>query len=139
MAALFVGGSLRGAAADELALQARLIWGTDPGSTKTDGLKDLDATTKAKLKKVFKWEEYYLVQKKSFRVAPTVSHRLRMSPKCELEVQNLGRSHIEVKLFGEGKLVVRKKQVIKPGELLVLAGDDKNDTAWFVILTLQSP
>ena len=139
MVALWIGGSLRVAAADELTLQARLIWGTDPGATQTKGLKDLDAATKAKLKKVFKWEEYYLMHQKTVRVTPAVSQRLRMSTKCELEVHNLGRSHIEVKLFGEGKLVVRKKQVIKAGELLVLAGDDKNNTAWFVILTLKTP
>ena len=39
------------------------------------------------------------------------------------------------KLYGQGKMVVRKTQKIKAGELLVLAGDDKNDTAWFVVLS----
>jgi len=61
--------------------------------------------------------------------------RVRMSEKCEIEVENLGDSTVEVKLFGEGKMVVRKKQALPTGELLVLAGEDKNDTAWFVVLT----
>jgi hypothetical protein len=41
-----------------------------------------------------------------------------------------------VKLYGKGKLTVRKTQKINRSELLVLAGDDKNDTAWFVVLSL---
>jgi multidrug efflux pump subunit AcrA (membrane-fusion protein) len=59
-----------------------------------------------------------------------------MSAKCEVEVENQGDSQVEVKLFGEGKMVVRKRQALKAGELLVLAGDDKDNNAWFVILTL---
>ena len=58
-----------------------------------------------------------------------------MSDDCEIEVQNLGNSSIEVKLYGKGKLAVRKTQKISPSELLVLAGDDKDDTAWFVVLS----
>ena len=59
-----------------------------------------------------------------------------MSDQCEIEVQSLGNASVELKLYGQGKMVVRKTQKIKAGELLVLAGDDKNDTAWFVVLSL---
>ena len=58
-----------------------------------------------------------------------------MSDHCEIEVDNFGNSSIEVKLYGKGKMVVKKTQKIKPGELLIFAGDDKNDTAWFVVLS----
>jgi len=43
-----------------------------------------------------------------------------------------------VKIFGEGKHLRTVRQPIPPGEMLVLAGDDKNDTAWFVVLTNTS-
>ena len=46
-------------------------------------------------------------------------------------------SGFEVELIGEGKKLVQKRQAIKAGELVVLAGPDKNDTAWFVILHQQ--
>jgi hypothetical protein len=36
-------------------------------------------------------------------------------------------------------MVVKKRQGLTPGELLVLAGDDKDDTAWFVVIRLQQP
>ena len=60
---------------------------------------------------------------------------VKMSDDCKIEVQNLGNASIEVKLYGKGKLAVRKTQKISPSELLVLAGDDKDDTAWFVVLS----
>ena len=121
----------------ELSLQARLLWGTDTGKPKgQEQLKELDAATRQKLKGVFKWKDYYEVERQDFRVLPASKKRIRLSPKCEVEVENQGDAQVAVNLYGEGKLVVKKRQVIKQGELLVLAGDDKNDTAWFVILAL---
>jgi hypothetical protein len=57
-----------------------------------------------------------------------------MSAKCNLEVEYLGNSNVELKLFGKGKMVVSKRQTISLGEIAVLAGPDENDTAWFVVL-----
>jgi len=126
------------AAAGELNLQAQLIWGTDGEKPEDKKLTELDAVTKKKLKGVFKWKNYFEVNQQAFKVAASGSKRVRMSPKCELVVERLGGSTasplIEVVLYGEGNLVGRTKKILKIGELMVLAGDDKNDTAWFVLL-----
>ena len=122
------------AASPDLAVEARLIWGTNGQKPPGEKLKEVDVETKKKLKRVFKWEHYYEVEHQDFKVPISTKKRVRMSPKCEVEVENLGESSVEVKLYGEGRLVVRKKQVLEADELLVLGGDDKNDTAWFVIL-----
>ena len=124
------------AVADEVKLEAVLIWGTDGGRPNDPKLKELGGETKAKLKGVFKWKDYFEVDRQSFKVPSGEKKRVRMSSKCEIEVENLGESTMEVKLFGEGRLVVRKKQALPAGDLLVLAGDDKNDTAWFVVLAV---
>jgi hypothetical protein len=124
------------AAVGELNLQAQLIWGTDGDKPRDRSLKDVDASTKEKLKKVFKWKNYFEVDTQEFKVPLSSKKRIRMSAKCEVEVENQGDSQVEVKLFGEGKMVVRKRQALKAGELLVLAGDDKDNNAWFVILAL---
>jgi multidrug efflux pump subunit AcrA (membrane-fusion protein) len=118
----------------DLKLQAQLIWGTDAAKPSDTKIKDLDADTKDRLKGVFKWKNYFEVSSQSFEVGARSSKAIRMSPKCDIEVEHLGDALVEVKLFGEGRLVVKKKQTLKAGELLVLAGDDKNNTAWFVIL-----
>lgn len=122
------------AAPGEMRLEAHLIWGTDAGKPADPKLKEVSQSTKDKLRKVFKWKDYYEVDAQDFKVPVASKKRVRMSAKCEIEVENLGDSLLEVKLYGEGKLVVKKKQALPEGELLVLAGDDKDDTAWFVIL-----
>jgi len=119
----------------EVSLRAVLIWGTDGAKPADRKLKEVEPQTKQKLKAVFKWRDYYEVDRQVFKVPISSKKRVRMSEKCEIEVENLGDSNLEVKLFGEGRMVVRKKQALPSGEVLVLAGEDKNDTAWFVVIT----
>ena len=137
VAALFLlaGGLAMGAEPGALSLQAQLVWGTDGAKPNDPKLRDLDPALKKKLAGVFKWKDYYEVDRQMITVPMSSKKRVRMSPKCDVEVDNLGDSMVEVKLFGEGKLVVKKKQALKPEELLVLAGDDKDNTAWFVVLS----
>jgi len=117
-------------------IRAVLIWGTNDPKPDTPKLKDLDAKTRKKLRAVFKWKDYYEVTRKEFVAAKTGSKKVRLSDKCEITVQDLGDATIGVKLYGEEKLVVTKRHIMSPGELLVLAGEARNDTAWFVALTL---
>ena len=119
----------------DLNLQAQLVWGTNNEKPDDPKLKEVDPSVAEKLRKVFKWKNYFEVKRTNFVVTVGSPKKVKMSDSCEIEVQNLGSSSIEVKLYGKGKLAVRKTQKISPSELLVLAGDDKDDTAWFVVLS----
>lgn len=121
----------------EVALSAQLVWATDGAKPTGKDLKEVDDVTRDKLRGVFRWKGYFEVSRKEFKVGSAAITRVRMSSKCEIEVERLGKETYEVKLFGEGKMVVKKRQSLTPGELLVLAGDDKDDTAWFVVIRLQ--
>jgi hypothetical protein len=121
-------------AAGETVFQVQLIWGTDGEKPKDKPLKEVEAKCQDKLKTVFKWKNYYQVNHQVVAIPKDGQQRLRLSGKCEIEVQDLGNSRIELRLFGEGKPVVKKAQTVMPGEMIVLAGDSKNDTAWFVVL-----
>ena len=57
-----------------------------------------------------------------------------MSAKCQLHVKRAGGAEIEVSLIGKGKEVVRQKQALPKGEMLVLGGNAPNSTAWLVVL-----
>lgn len=120
----------------DLKLVAQLIWGTDGEKPAEAKIKEVDRETRDKLKGVFRWKNYFEVSRQEFRVATDARRRVQMSKNCAIEVEYHGRSVIEVKLYGEDKLLLTKRQILRPGEFLVLAGDDKDDTAWFVILTL---
>jgi len=119
----------------DLNLQAQLVWGTNKEKPDDPKLKEVDPSVAEKLRKVFKWKNYFEVKRQTLAVTVGSPKKLKMSEECEIEVQYLGNSSIEVKLYGKGKLAVRKTQKIHPTELLVLAGDDKDDTAWFVVLS----
>lgn len=120
--------------AAETKFQARLVWGTDEMKPENPNLKEIDAKTKEKLKAVFKWKNYFEVETQIVVVGPNELKKVKMSSKCEIEIQELGKDGFEVKLFGEGKLTKKVKQVFPTGDCLVLAGDDKNSNAWLVML-----
>lgn len=115
-------------------LQAQLVWGTDQPKPAGKNLKDIGAPLSEKLRRVFKWKNYFEVSRQIIALPKQAGQRIKMSPKCELEFSQCGPDALEIKLFGEGKLVVKKRQPLVHGEPIVLAGDDKNDTAWFVVV-----
>ena len=135
VALLFLQSFAQSQAGQDIKLDARLVWGTDNEKPNDPKLKELDNSIKEKLKGVFKWKYYFEVNHSKLAVSQEAPKTQVMSPKCSIEVQNLGDSVIEVKLFGEGKMVLKKRQPIKVGQPVVLAGDEKNNTAWFVVLT----
>ena len=121
--------------AGDLKLRATLIWGTDMAEQTDPKIKKVDARMAEKLCGIFKWKHYFEVERQQAIVAESATKRLKMSDKCEVEVLNQGKGGFEAKLFGEGKLYRTYKGLIPVGEHLVLAGDDKNLTAWFVVIT----
>ncbi|MHB8521451.1 MAG: hypothetical protein ACYDH9_11940 [Limisphaerales bacterium] len=138
----FLGGlsgvGLLAAPAADLNLKVELIWGTDGDKPNDPQLHDLTPKLEEKLRRVFKWKHYWEVgSSHSVPIPVQVTRKVLMSHKCELEIKNLGDSTIEVKLYGEGKFVKKIRQPMKAGECSVLAGDDKNDNAWFVVLSLN--
>jgi hypothetical protein len=121
----------------EVGLLAQLVWATEGTKPDDKKLKEVDSVTRDKLRGVFRWREYFEIARKEFKVSSARLARVRLSPKCEIEVERVGNEIFEVKLFGEGKMVVKQRQSLKPVELLVLAGDDKDDAAWFVVIRRQ--
>jgi hypothetical protein len=133
--ALLVAFAVAQADTAEMQFDAQLVWGTNDEKPDDPKLKEVDDRLKERLTAVFKWTHYFVVHQESIEVSATGSDRIKLSEKSEIEIENVGRSKIVVKLFGEGKLVRRVTQRVAPSELLVIAGEDKNDTAWFIVLT----
>jgi hypothetical protein len=138
-AAAMLAGASPARAAD-LKLEAQLVWGTDEQKPKDATYKELDPKIKRKLGAVFKWKNYFRIKAEKVVLPPKEVKRVRMSPKCELELKLANEATLEVKLFGEGKWTKTIRQSLKAlqqGELAVLAGDDKDKygDAWFVVIT----
>ena len=128
---------------DEVQLKAQLIWGTNQDKPNQPHLKDVSPQMRDKLK-MLKWRNFFDVldpdyPAKTFKLSQSETKKLKLSARCEIEVTYLGDSKIRVELFGEGRSLLKQTQPLSPGNLLVLAGEDKNDTAWFVVLTALKP
>ena len=113
-------------------LQAFLLWGTDeskPPEGKT--YKPIEPDIRQKLKDLpLKWTNWFEVNRKDFAVVQGTVSDVAMSDKCQLKVTKLAGFEVEVLLIGKGKEVVKRKQSLPTGEMLVLGGNAPNATAW---------
>ena len=123
------------AAPVELKLQAQLVWGTNEKISAEAGFKEVDSLLQARLRNVFKWQTYYEITRKGFAVPEGKPQTVKLSDDCTIEVKQLAANRIEVKLIGKGRPVVTRALELRPATPLVIGGDDKNNTAWFVVIT----
>jgi hypothetical protein len=132
--ALVAGGEVRLEAAG-LKFQVQLVWGTSEDRSPDPKHKPVEFEVKQKLKELpLKWSNYFEVNRKSFEVPPASLSKVSLSEKCELEVKSLDGLRIQVTLFGKGKETLKRTQPLPKGELLVLAGNAPNSTAWLVVI-----
>lgn len=122
------------AGGDELKLEIRLIWGANEPTSPDPDHKPLDSALTKWLQKKLQWKYFFEVNRQTASFPLQNARKIRMSRKCELEIKYLGQSRIEIKLIGQGKPVNRMIHKLSRGDWLIIAGDDKNNTAWFIVL-----
>ena len=135
LAFLVLCGSTLESTAAELKLEAKLIWATNDNTSPDPNHKPVDPATAEKLRKVFKWKNYFVVNRLVKVVPSRGSNRFELSKQCTVEIRELEGPRVEVKLIGEGKEVHKTTKSLSKGEWFTYAGDDKNESAWFVIIT----
>ncbi len=125
-----------GSEAAEMKLQAFLLWGTDDSKPpEGKAYKPAELEIRQKLKDLpLKWTNWFEVNRKEFVVPQVIPKEVPVSEKCRLKVTRFGSAEVEVLLIGKGKEVVRRKQSLPKGEMLVLGGNAPNSTAWLVVL-----
>lgn len=123
--------------AEEIKVEARLIWGSDT-ETNINRKVDDGRLTEA-LARTFKWKNYYQITNRTTMISNDAVQTLEMSPKCTLKIKNLGASKVEVECFGEGKSVCRGNYSLAEGKWFTLGGADKNENAWFIVLRSRNP
>src|ERR1051325_12027028 len=82
-------------AAGETLFQVQLIWGTDGEKPKDKPLKEVDPKFQEKLKGIFKWKNYYEVNRQTLALPKDGSQKFKLSDKCEIQLQDLGNSRIQ--------------------------------------------
>jgi hypothetical protein len=114
---------------------AILIWGTDDGKPDDKDLKDLDEALLEKFRKLpVKWKNFYEVTRKDLVVKTGHEQKITLSDKCELKIHQTEKEGMAVELIGDKKTVYKGTRSMPTKEMLIFGGDDKNATAWFVVL-----
>ena len=133
-------GFIKAALASELVetrVQAVLVWGTNESQPSGKNIKELDAKLRERLANIFKWRNYFEVSRKTAGVTPSKPQLVKLSDDCSVDIKLLPDNQAEVKLIGKGKTIVTRRHSLAKPDALVLAGDDKNNTAWFVVLSFN--
>ena len=121
--------------AAQLKVELKLIWGTNDQTTANPKRKPVDEATAAKLRKVFKWTNYFEIKRLTGTVPSRGTNRFDMSKDCIIEIKELEGPQVEVKLIGEGRPVVKTTHHLSKGETINLASECKDGNAWFVLIT----
>src|SRR3954469_10503123 len=85
--------------AEDLNVEAQLIWGTNADKSPNPSHKPVDQATAEKLRKVFKWKNYFLVHKENSVVPSRTTKQVKLSKKCAVEITELAGPKVEVKLI----------------------------------------
>jgi len=120
--------------AEDLKVEARLIWGTNEEKSQNPKHKPLDEETAKKLRTIFKWKNYFLETSHTETIPNRQSKKMEMSKHCTIEIKEMAGPSVEVKMFGKGQLINKTTKPLIKGEACIFGGDDKNECAWFVIL-----
>jgi hypothetical protein len=121
--------------AAELKLEVKLIWGTNDAQSPDPTHKMVDDATAAKLRNVFKWKNYFQVNRQTATIPSRTTRQIELSKKCSIEITELQGPSVEVTLIGEGNRLNKTTRHLAKGEWFTIGGEDKNGCAWFVIVT----
>ena len=131
---IFSAAPLSAAESSSVRVEAILVWATHVAKTNDASLKELEPDLAKKLSKRLKWNLYYEVKRKEVTVSGKDATHVQISDKCSLDIKHLGEHRIEVNLTGKGKAVSRTVESLARGHIMVVGGDDKNDTGWLIVI-----
>lgn len=115
-------------------VQAQLVWGTNLKESSSKDHKPIDGQTAEDLRKVFKWQNYFVIKSETVELTEGKPQKLTMSDRCALEIKSVGSDKFEVLLVGKGERVAKGVQKMPPGEKVFLMGVSENESSWLVIL-----
>jgi len=129
---LFIVSGVASGKADSIEISARLVVGT---SEEKKGAKKVSDPIRKRLSKVFKWKNYYELSVKKLSIPDGKTKTNKLSKKAYIKVSNRKNGKVSVSLFSKAKILIQKSQTLRVGSYMVLAGDSKGDSAWFIVIS----
>lgn len=116
-------------------LKLQLIWGTDE-KVENNKFKEVSEDCKKKLSEFLKWKNYYQISAR-YVVANEKDQKIQMSKKCEVVISQTD-DVVEATVYGEGKLVLKKKMKVTPQIPQSIGGKDEKGNAWVILISIPS-
>ncbi|HEY0457091.1 MAG TPA: hypothetical protein VGE41_12000 [Verrucomicrobiae bacterium] len=132
---LFLLSAASVARAEDLYIISKLFWGTNEQHPSDANLKPVDAATRQKFANVFKWKNYFEVNRKEVKIPSRSTRQIEMSKQCTVEIEELEGPKVAVTLIGQGKPQKKIIKALSKGECFTIAGEAKNESAWFVVIS----
>ena len=127
-----VGGFGVEAHAEDMKLEATLVWGSNNKCTNHAGMKEVSPGVAKKFKN-FKWTHYYEIATTNV-TATAAGSRIKMSKDCDLDIKLTDKDKVEVTLIGKGKTVGTIQKELRKGGCLATGGEAINSTGWFILI-----
>jgi hypothetical protein len=119
-------------AAADSKLEVQLVWGTNEDSSSDPKHKPLEEELAKKLG-MFKWKNYFTVNRHEVLVGGQTK-KVRLSSQCEIGIKHLDGHRYQIDVYGEGRHIRKITEKITRQNPLGIAGDDKNDCAWIILI-----
>jgi hypothetical protein len=105
---------------------------------KGDGWKKVGPQLQRELSPVFQWKHYWQVNSQQIEASKGKVSRVQLTKMRELEVAIRPDDQLEIRLYRDGKVVRKLKDVVSHRHL-VMGGDSNKDEAWFVVVRRDKP
>jgi hypothetical protein len=103
-----------------------------------EGWKKIGPQLRRELSPVFQWQNYWQVSSQQVEVSKAKRCRVQLTKERELEVAIREDQQLELRLYRDGKVVRKLKDVISHRHL-IMGGDSNKDQAWFVVVRRDKP
>jgi len=129
--------------AGDIKVEVQLVWGTNEKKSPDPQHKPVDPAVVKRLGSL-KWKRYFQVNSQVVTIPSRKTQRVKLSPQCEVEITEMEGPQVEVNVYGRTAQAAAKNEPFKwvhkhvdklpEDDLLVFAGDDKNDCAWAIVI-----
>ena len=119
-------------------LYVQLIRGSDDDAPPTPQAKSIGAELDHRLHAVFKWKNYWEIQRQCLALKTGEKLRAPAGPGREVEILLSQDGEMTVSLYIDGKLVRRRRQAART-RFYITGGDRDGSQSWFIVVRKDKP
>src|SRR5262249_15600265 len=121
-----------------LTFYLQLVRGNDQNQPPTDYAKPIGPILNRKLRAVFKWKNYWELNRNCIAIKQGERIRKRLSNEHEVEIELPEPDKLTIRVFLNGRLSRTRTQPVHDA-FCVTGGNEGNDQSWFIVVRRDAP